>query len=260
MEYLFALVVAVALAVVLLNFGVKRITIFEYEKGLRYAKGRFEGILSPGQHWYVPLFTMIQKIDVRPRFVSITGQEILSSDGVTLKVSIAANFEITDPNIAINKVMNFQDALYLELQLALREIIGAVDIDTLLSGRGEISQKLMEITGPKVAKLGLKLFSVNLKDIMFPGQLKELFAQVVNAKKEGLAALEKARGEAAALRSLANAAKLIDDNPNLMQLRLVQAMGEASGNTFILGIPSELAPIPSPQAGAARKPKAKTTG
>lgn len=102
----------------------------------------------------------------------------------------------------------------------------------------------MEATEPKAADLGLRLISVNLKDIMFPGKLKEVFAQVVNAKKEGLAALEKARGETAALRNLANAAKMLEGNPNLMQLRLLQAIKEPSGNTFVLGMPSPSVPMP----------------
>ena len=236
----------VVVVVLFLALAVRRITVLEYEKGLRYTKGKFTSVVGPGQYWYMPFFTIIHKIDVRPRFVSITGQEVLSSDGVTLKVSLAANFEITDPNIAINKVKSFQDALYLELQLALREIVGAADIDTVLSGRSELSNKLMEITEPKVANLGLRLISVNLKDIMFPGKLKEIFAQVVSARKGSLAALEKARGETAALRNLANAAKLIEGNPNLMQLRLIQALGEASGNTLILGMPGQFVPVPVP--------------
>ena len=258
MKYLLPIVVVVALAI-FLKFGVRRITVLEYEKGLKYVKGRFKAAVDPGQYWYIPFFTIIQKLDVRPRFVSITGQEVLSSDGVTLKVSLAANFEISDPNIAVNKVMSFQDALYLELQLALREIIGAADIDTVLSGRSELSKKLMQITEPKVADLGLRLISVNLKDIMFPGKLKEIFTQVVNAKKGGLAALEKARGETAALRNLANAARMIDDNPNLMQLRLVQALGETSGNTLILGMPSQSIPVPVPKGRAAKELEGKAT-
>ena len=248
----------VVVVVLFLALAVRRITVLEYEKGLKYAKGKFTSVVGPGQYWYMPFFTIIHKIDVRPRFVSITGQEVLSSDGVTLKVSLAANFEITDPNIAINKVKSFQDALYLELQLALREIVGAVDIDTVLSGRSELSNKLMEITEPKVANLGLRLISVNLKDIMFPGKLKEIFAQVVSARKGSLAALEKARGETAALRNLANAAKLIEGNPNLMQLRLIQALGEASGNTLILGMPGQFVPVPVPKEKATRDLKGES--
>ena len=243
MEYIVSMAIVVAIAVFLL-YWVKRITIFEYERGLKYTRGKFTSVVEPGQYWYMPFFTSILKLDVRPRFVSITGQEVLSSDGVTLKVSLAANFEIVEPDVAINKVKNFQEALYLELQLALREIIGTVDIDTVLSGRNEISKKLMDMTEPRIADLGLGLISVNLKDIMFPGKLKEMFAQVVNAKQEGLAALEKARGESAALRNLANAAKMIEGNPNLMQLRLIQALGEPSGNTLILEMPPQSAPVP----------------
>jgi regulator of protease activity HflC (stomatin/prohibitin superfamily) len=97
-------------------------------------------------------------------------------------------------------------------------------------------------TGGNAASL--RLISVNLKDIMFPGKLKEIFAQVVQARKQGLAALEKARGETAALRNLANVAKMIEGNPNLLQLRLVQALGEAAGNTLILGMPSQSVPVP----------------
>ena len=259
MEYLLPIVAVVVMVVIFLKLGVRRITVLEYEKALKYTKGKFESVVEPGQYWYMPFFTIIEKLDVRPRFVSITGQEVLSSDGVTLKVSLAANFEIIDPNTAINKVWSFQEALYLELQLALREIIGAADIDTVLSGRNELSQKLMEITEPKITDLGLKLISVNLKDIMFPGKLKDIFAQVVNAKKAGLAALEKARGETAALRNLANAAKMIEDNPNLMQLRLVQALGEASGNTLILGMPSQSMPVPISKKRAAKELKGKAT-
>ncbi len=258
MEYWLA-IAAVVVVVIFLKFGVRRITILEYERGLKYAKGKFTSVVGPGQYWYMPFFTIIQKLDVRPRFVSITGQEVLSADGVTLKVSLAANFEITDPNIAINKVMSFQEALYLELQLALREIIGAADIDTVLSGRDDISKKLKELTESKITDLGLKLISVDLKDIMFPGKLKEIFAQVVSAKKESMAALEKARGETAALRSLANAAKMMEGNPNLMQLRLVQALGEASGNTLILGMPPQSMPIPVSKEKPAKKLKGKAT-
>ena len=244
MEYLTPIIVVVVVLVLFAKMGVRRITIFEYERGLKYTKGKFKAVIGPGQYWYMPFFVFIQKIDVRPRFVSITGQEVLSSDGVTLKVSLAANYEITDPNVATNKVQNFQDALYLQLQLALREIIGSAEIDTVLNSRNELSKELMDLTEAKAQDLGLKLISVNLKDIMFPGKLREIFSRVVNAQKESLATLEKARGETAALRSLANAAKMIESNPNLMQLRLVQAFGDSSGNTLILGMPNNVSPVP----------------
>jgi regulator of protease activity HflC (stomatin/prohibitin superfamily) len=97
---------------------------------------------------------------------------------------------------------------------------------------------------PEVTALGLKLISVNLKDIMVSGDLKRSFAQVVKARKEGQASLERARGETAALRSLANAARMVQDSPELMQLRMLQTISESSGNTFVVGLSPSAKPIP----------------
>ncbi|MDG4550958.1 MAG: slipin family protein [Candidatus Contendobacter sp.] len=249
MKYLIPGILLAAFLILLIKYGIRRVTILEYERGLLYTQGKFRKTLEAGQYWYTPLSTLIYKIDTRPRFVSITGQEVLSSDGVTLKVSLAAHYEITDPLAATHKAQNFQEALYLELQLALRDIVGSADIDAILQGRSEFSKKLMAITESKAQALGLKLLSVNLKDIMFPGKLKEVFARVVSARKEGLATLEKARGETAALRSLANAARMIEANPHLIQLRLIQSLGQSSGNSLVFGMsPSLSIPIGTKKA------------
>ena len=95
----------------------------------------------------------------------------------------------------------------------------------------------------KSAELGLKLKVADVKDIMFPGEMKKAFAQVVKAQKEGQAALERARGETAALRNLANAAKMIEDNPNLLQLRALQSLADSGGNTLVLGLPGNSVPL-----------------
>ncbi len=260
MQYLAPSVVLIAVLVLLVKYGLRRITVLEYEKGLMYSQGKFSKTLEPGQYWYTPFLTIVQKLDLRPRFVSITGQEVLSSDGVTLKISLAAHYEITDPVAATNKAQNFQDALYLELQIALRKIVGAADIDSVLKSRSEFSKKLMEMTETKARSLGLKLISVHVKDILFPGKLKEVFAQVVSARKEGLAILEKARGETAALRSLANAAKMIEANPHLIQLRLVQSLGQSSGNSLVFGIPpASSIPVKTEPVAKENEPLEQTT-
>ena len=243
MQYLVSSILLIGLVVLFLKYGVRRETILEYERGLLYDKGRFRKLLEPGQYWHIPLFVTIRKLDLRPRFALISGQEVLSLDGITLKVSLAAHYEIIDPIAATHKAENFQEALYLELQLALREIIGSADIDAILQDRNSFSKKLMELTEPKARDLGLNLISVHLKDILFPGKLKEVFAQVVSARKEGLAMLEKARGETAALRSLANAAKMIEANPHLIQLRLMQSLGQSSGNSLVFGMPPPSIPV-----------------
>jgi len=189
------------------------------------------------------VFSSIVPVDVRPEFVTVQGQDVLSADGVTLKVSLAAEFQVADPNLAVNKNSNFRTSMYLTLQMALREIVGKERIDTLLDNRGGISTKLMELTSGKAAEIGLKLISADVKDIMFPGEMKKAFAQVVKAQKEGQAALERARGETAALRNLANAARTMDDNPNLLQLRALQALADSQGSTLVLGLPASSTPL-----------------
>lgn len=227
------------LIIFLIKYYFKKITVYEYQKGLKYSKGKFVKILDAGQYWIYTPDTKIDLIDIRPRFTSISGQEILSSDGVTLKISLALQYQIEDPHIAVNRVRNYEEGLYLILQMALREIIGQENIDDLLEKRKISSDKLKELAGSKIEELGLKLLSVDVKDIMFPGELKKMFAGVVKAKKEGQAILEKARGETAALRNLANGARMLEDNPNLLQLRLIQVLGESSGNTLVLNLSSE---------------------
>jgi len=235
--------VAVLLFVAVKVVPIKRVTVYEYQKGLKYTKGRYAATLNAGQYWILSTFSSVVPVDIRPQFVTIQGQDVLSADGVTLKVSLAAEFQVADPNVAINKNANFQNSLYLTLQMAVREIVGKEKIDTLIENRAGFSSKLTELTSAKATEFGLKLTSADIKDIMFPGEMKKAFAQVVKAQKDGQAALEKARGETAALRSLANAARMMDDNPNLLQLRALQAFADSGGNTLVLGLPNGSIPV-----------------
>jgi regulator of protease activity HflC (stomatin/prohibitin superfamily) len=238
-----AVLLVVILFVVVKVVPFKKVIVYEYQRAVKYTKGRYVGTLDPGQYWILSSFSSIVPVDVRPEFITIPGQDVLSADGVTLKISLAAEFQVADPNVAVNKNANFRTNLYLSLQIALREIVGKEKIDSLLENRAELSSRLMELTCAKASDFGLKLISADVKDIMFPGEMKKVFAQVVKAQKEGQAALERARGETAALRSLANAARIMDDNPNLLQLRALQAMAESSGNTLVFGLPGSSVPL-----------------
>lgn len=221
-----------------------KVVIFEFQRGMLYRRGRFERVLEPGRYWLRARDTLVRAIDVRPAFVTVPGQEVLSADGVTLKVSIAAQYEVADLDVAFNKTQDATAALYLTLQMALREIIGQAKIDELLANRAQFAERLAAIAAEPVAAVGLRLLAADIKDIMFPGELKRIFAQVVQARQEGLAALEKARGETAALRNLGNAARAVADNPALLQLRMLQAVAGQPGNTLVWGVPQAL-PVPA---------------
>ncbi len=238
-----SIILLVVLVVIALKlWPPRRVVIYEYQRGLKYRKGRFLGILGGGQYWTFPPTTSIVPIDVRPMLVTIPGQEVISADGVTLKISLAAEFEVADPAVAINKNANYHQAFYLVLQMAVRQLIGGEKVDGIIEQRASLSERIAELTRDKVAGLGLRLLSAEVKDVMLPGELRRTFAQVVKAQKEGQAALERARGETAALRSLANAAKMAEDNPNLLQLRALQMMADSTGNTIMLGVPAAVSP------------------
>jgi regulator of protease activity HflC (stomatin/prohibitin superfamily) len=221
-----------------------RTTVFEYERGLRFTRGRFKGVLGPGMYWHLRFLTQIQRVDVRPARVAVSGQEVLSADGVAVKASMVAAFRVTDPERAVLGSDNYQMAIHTELQLALRAVVSSVPIEDLLRTRAEIPVRLKELAAPRLQDIGIALEDASLRDLTFPGELKKIFTQVVRARQEGLAALEKARGETAALRNLANAAAMIERNPSLMQLRALQVLAQQPGNTLVLGMQPGATPIP----------------
>lgn len=213
-----------------------RITVFEYERGLKYVKGRFKQVLGPGQYWIWAFgTTTIRKVDMRSQYLNVPGQAVLTSDGVGLKISLMAVYVISDPAMAINQVSDYRQGLYMTVQNSLRQIISTVAMDDLL-GNPQVDQQLLEAATSGAALLGVQLTAISIKDLMLPGELKKLYAQIVQARQEGLAQLERARGETAALRSLVNGARLMNRNPALLKLRALQAIEQSTGNTFHLDL------------------------
>jgi len=246
LQNLLSAVVIIAILLLIVSLFRKvlvKTTIYEYERGLKYEKGQFKEVLEPGQYWNFGLTTSIEVIDIRPTVLTISSQEVLTQDSIPVKMSLISNYEIIDPYVATVKVNNYYDSLYSTLQLSLRQIVGSMKLDELLEKRNGIGESLLEISQSKAAELGLQLHSVDLKDLILPPDLKKAYIQVIKSQKEGLAALEKARGETAALRNLANAARMLENNPMLLQLRLLQSVGESSGNTLVVGTANM--PIPA---------------
>lgn len=243
---------ALILLVALLLLGLRqfrRITIYEFQRGLKYRAGRFQAVLPPGQYWAFRPSAHIDIIDVRRAFLTVAGQELLTRDGTTLKVSLSAEYEIADPFAARHQSADFAAAGYLQLQLALRETLCGQNLEQLLQERSTLGEQVAAICRPQFEALGLRLHAVSVKDLMLPTDLKKAYADVVKAQKEGQAALERARLETAALRSLANAARLVEEQPALLQLRWLQALGQSSGHTVVIGGDGPAVP------GRAKRPK-----
>jgi regulator of protease activity HflC (stomatin/prohibitin superfamily) len=248
---LLAFALVVVLAALLVRAFVSVVTVHDYERGLRYRRGRFSGLVDPGSHVLIRSLTEVRVLDARPGFIVVEGQEVLTSDGVALKVSLVARYVVGDPVAAVSGDQDFRRALYLELQLGLRDALAAGTVEEILSARSKIGPAVMERAASALARLGIELLGVEVRDIMVPGELKRLFAGVVAARKEGEASLERVRAETAALRSLANAGRLVEDNPGLLQLRMLQQVGGSTGNTVMLSMPDGHGGGASAEAGAA---------
>lgn len=216
---------------------VGRTTIFSYEAGLHYRNGRFVRMLEPGSYWYLQPRTTIMRIDLRPQRAVVSGQEVLSAEQVSVKVTLIVQFRISDPRQAIEGSDNFQQALYLAAQVALRNQVSLIAIDDLLANRAALDAAMLAQITPEAAALGLVVEAITIRDLSFSGELKRAFAQVVTAKKAGQAALEAARGESAALRNLANAARLLDNNPSLLYLRALRAANDDQQNRVVINLP-----------------------
>jgi regulator of protease activity HflC (stomatin/prohibitin superfamily) len=243
MSTILVIVAILLLGLVLLGMSPKTI-VYEYERGVLYRRGRMKGVIGAGEYRYWFGATTVHRVDVRPARSVVAGQEVVSADGIPVKASVIATTRVVDVERAVMGSDNYQLAMHTELQLALRSVVTRLPIEELLQKRGDISAEIKKSAAEPLLGIGIELIDASLRDLTFPGEVKKIFTQVVKARQEGLAALEKARGETAALRNLANAASLIDRNPTLMQLRALQTLGQQPGSTLVLGIQAGTTVVP----------------
>jgi regulator of protease activity HflC (stomatin/prohibitin superfamily) len=219
--------------------------------GLLYQRGKFVAVLSAGEHVRWGRKFTLGVADLRKTSLLVAGQEVLTSDNVGIKTSLLVTYQVTDPVKAAHETQNWQGDLYNVAQLALRAVAGGVTIEALLGQRLDIGAQLLARVQPDVTKIGINVTAIEVKDVTLPNDLKRAFADVLKAKQEGQAALERARGESASLRNLANAARVLEGNPALMNLRLMQSLSTAqnAGNTLVLGLPG-FVPLQNGKAGS----------
>jgi regulator of protease activity HflC (stomatin/prohibitin superfamily) len=212
------------------------ITVCDWERAVLFRHGRLEEVLAPGRHRRWRAGYTVRPVDMRPWVLLVPTQEVPTSDGATVKITLAGRVRIVDPFVYLTAVRDAEQALYLALQVGLREVLAGTSVDDLLTNRNVIAEQLTSsVRG--VDPLGIEIEQLEVKDIILPADLKRAQSEVLLARAEGLAALERARGETAALGSLANAARLASDNPALLQLRLLQQLDATSGHTVIIGTP-----------------------
>lgn len=211
----------------------------DHETALLFQHGRYLRVLEAGKHRLWASGHEVKRVDNREQMLLVQGQELLTADQVVLKVSAVATFRVADALTMHRATQDAAAVLYNEVQLALRQIVAADTAEAFLQQKAGHGAKLLELIADRAQSLGLKVDRIDIRDVMLPADLKRSFMSALQQRQEAQAGLEKARAETAALRTLANAAKLMRDNPELLQLRYLQTLQEVGtgvGNTLVLGL------------------------
>lgn len=203
-------------------------TVQPWEVLLERRDGEATAVLGPGRH-VVRRRAEHQLVDLRERLDLVPTQEVLTADGVTAKVSAVFRWTVADPVAFTERLRDPVGAVYLAIQLGLRDVLAGQEAEALVRApRSRLADGVRDQASAAAAEVGIRLVDVVVKDVVLPGDLRAAYAELVVGRHRAQAQLEAARAETAALRSLANGAKLLDDHPSLAQLRLVQALPPGS--------------------------------
>ena len=208
--------------------------------GLYFLDGKYVETLNPGRYlfWRNAGKVKVVTQDARERMLDVNGQDIMTSDKVSLRINAVITYQIKDPLKAHVRVGDVCQALYRAGQLALRAVIGTRKLDAVLSEKDIVSEELKKGIHSKASDYGVGILSLGIRDVILPGDMKELFTRVTEAQKAAEANLISRREEVAAMRSQANTAKMLENNPTLMRLReleVLEKVAEYSKLNVVLG-------------------------
>ena len=197
-----------------------------HEAGLLYVEGRFVERLAPGRHafWLVAHKVEVKRLDLRPQAVEITAQEMLTRDRIALRVTLTAFRRIVDPERVVAAVPDVDAWLYRLVQFAIREAVAGRTLDEVLSAKAALDAELRDYVRARLADSGVEVTELGVKDVILPGEIRELVNKVVEAERVAKANLIRRQEETAATRSLLNTAKLMEENPLLLRLKELESL------------------------------------
>ena len=215
----------------------------EYERGVRFTLGKYQGIMLPGLRVVIPIIQSWRRVDIRVKAVDVPDQDAITKDNVSLKVNAVLYYKVSDSKKSIIEVEEYNYAVSQLAQTTMRDVVGEVTLDGLLSERDSVSKRIREIVDKSSDPWGIKVESVELKHIELPEQLKRTIGKEAEAEREKRAVIIKAQGEVIASDNLAKAAKTLATAPGALHLRTLQTLNDLSSdksNTVVLGLPLEI--------------------
>ena len=226
----------------------------EYERGVIFRLGRLVGARGPGLFFIIPVVERMVKMDLRIVTMDVPSQECITRDNVTVKVNAVIYFRVVDPESAVVKVLDHFRATSQIAQTTLRSVLGQSDLDELLSERERINQRLQQIIDEQTEPWGVKVSTVEVKDVELPQTMQRAIARQAEAERERRAKVIHAEGEFQAAQKLADAARIMSSAPNTLQLRFLQTLTEVASernSTIIFPVPIDIIQAFMSRGGAA---------
>ncbi len=215
----------------------------EWERGVILQLGKLQDVRGPGLFYVVPVIEAVQFIDTRTLVINIPRQKVITRDNVPAEIDSALFFQVNDAKKAVASIQDFRFAVSQYAQAALRDVVGGLSLDELLSEREQIQGQIGSIVESQVREWGMHIDAIRLQDIELPEDLKRMMSRQASAEREKRATITKADGDRLAARSLAQAAAIMEKNPIALELRTLQSidgLGASPSNTVVL-FPVQLA-------------------
>ena len=222
------LYVIIGIIVIIFLASIKQIN--EYERGIKFKLGKFSKIMNPGWNLVLPIFESYKKVDIRTKAVDVPEQDAITKDNVSIRINAVIYYKIFDASKSILEVENFYYAVSQLTQTTMRNIVGSVTLDELLSERETISTKICEVIDEATDPWGIKVENVELKDVSLPEEMKRVIAKVAEAEREKAAVITKA-------------AEVMNKTPGALHLRTLATLNDLSSdqsNTVIFALPVEV--------------------
>lgn len=231
----------IVILVVLILSSLRQIN--QYQRGLKFTMGRFTGIMNPGWRIVLPIFQSYRKVDMRVKAVDVPDQKAITRDNVSVTVNAVIYYKVQSAEKAILEVEDFRYAISQYAQTTMRNIVGEVSLDELLTNREKLAERIREIVDKETDAWGLKVNNVELKDISLPADMERTIAKQAEAEREKRAVIINSEGELAASKNMAEAARLLGSVKGALHLRTLQTINDVSSdqsNTVIFTVPLEI--------------------
>ena len=235
------LIIVAAVVLFLLLISIRQIS--EYERGIKFRFGKFTKIMTPGWKIVLPIIESYKKVDIRTKAVDVPEQDAITKDNVSIRINAVIYYKVFDASKAILAVERFQYAVGQLAQTTMRNAVGAVSLDELLSERDKISTEICKVIDEATDPWGIKVENVELKDVKLPEEMQRVIAKVAEAEREKEAVITKSKGEKEAADNLSKAADILSNSPGALHLRTLATLNDLSSdqsNTIIFAIPIEV--------------------